>query len=142
PAINAINCRRTSEINKYGSSNIGTNLFEVDWKGVSVMNMKRIGAIFEKDLKDFMKNMMLMLMPVVPIVLSLFYRQLCAGEEMPLQMIYIIIGVIFSTVTANCIMAMMAEEKEKKTLKGLIMSPASFADVIIGKSLVTGLMTL
>src|SRR5690625_5819617 len=65
-----------------------------------------------------------------------------AGEEMPLSVIYIIVGVVFTTVTANCIMAMMAEEKEKKTLHGLTMSPASFLDVIIGKSLVTGLMTL
>lgn len=107
-----------------------------------MMNIKRIGAIFEKDLKDFMKNMMLILMPVVPIVLSLFYRQMGVGEEMPLSIIYIIVGVVFTTVTANCIMAMMAEEKEKKTLHGLTMSPASFLDVIIGKSLVTGLMTL
>src|SRR5699024_6328878 len=91
---------------------------------------------------DFMKNMILILMPVVPIVLSLFYRQMGAGEGMPLSVIYIIVGVVFTTVTANCIMAMMAEEKEKKTLHGLTMSPASFLDVIIGKSLVTGLMTL
>src|SRR5699024_8727245 len=39
------------------------------------------------------------------------------------------------------IMTMMAEENEKKTLRGLVQSPASMIDVIIGKSLVTGLIT-
>jgi ABC-2 type transport system permease protein len=39
-------------------------------------------------------------------------------------------------------MNMMAEEKEKKTLRGLILSPASFVDIIVGKSLVTGVITL
>ena len=39
-------------------------------------------------------------------------------------------------------MTMMAEENEKKTLRGLIQSPASFLDIIVGKSLVVGLMTL
>lgn len=106
------------------------------------MNMQRINAIFEKDLKDFMKNLMLLLMPVVPIILSLFYRQLGGDEAMPIIIVYIVVGITFSVVTANCMIAMMAEEKEKKTLQGLTMSPASFADVIIGKSLVTGLMTL
>lgn len=37
---------------------------------------------------------------------------------------------------------MMAEENEKKTLRGLIQSPASLADILIGKSLVVGLFTL
>ncbi|MBP2257033.1 ABC transporter permease [Virgibacillus alimentarius] len=106
------------------------------------MHLQRIHAIFEKDMKDFMKNTMMLLMPIVPIILAFFYRQMGLGEEMPVMMGYIIVGVTYSAVTANCIMAMMAEENEKKTLRGLIMSPASFLDVIIGKSLVTGFMTL
>src|SRR5699024_5584162 len=106
------------------------------------MHLQRIHAIFEKDMKDFMKNTMMLLMPIVPIILAFFYRQMGPGEEMPVMMGYIIVGVTYSAVTANCIMAMMAEENEKKTLRGLIMSPASFLDVIIGKSLVTGFMTL
>ncbi|WP_245799177.1 ABC transporter permease [Virgibacillus siamensis] len=36
----------------------------------------------------------------------------------------------------------MAEENEKKTLRGLVISPASFIDILVGKSLVTGLMTV
>ncbi|MFA9557777.1 ABC transporter permease [Evansella sp. AB-rgal1] len=106
------------------------------------MNTQRILAIFEKDIKDFMKNMMLLMMPIVPIVLAVFYSRIGDGEAIPLIMIYIIIGVTFSAVTTSSMMTMMAEENEKKTLRGLMLSPASFMDIIIGKSLVIGLMTL
>ncbi|WP_077328019.1 ABC transporter permease [Virgibacillus siamensis] len=106
------------------------------------MNVHRIQAIFEKDLKDFMKNMMLLMMPTIPIILALLYSRLGKGdEELPLFMLYMIVGITFSTVTSSCMMTMMAEENEKKTLRGLVLSPASFIDILVGKSLVTGLMT-
>lgn len=106
------------------------------------MNIQRIGAIFEKDIKDFMKNMMLLMMPVIPIILALLYKQLGGEEGLPIPMLYLIVGVTFSSVTASCMMTMMAEENEKKTLRGLMLSPASFLDIIVGKSLVVGLMSL
>ncbi|RCW77037.1 ABC transporter permease [Saliterribacillus persicus] len=105
------------------------------------MHTQRIGAIFEKDLKDFMKNMMLLMMPIAPILLSIMYSRLGDGEEIPISMLYIIVGVTFSAVTSSSMMTMMAEENEKKTLRGLMLSPASFMDIIIGKSLVVALIT-
>ncbi|RKL66521.1 hypothetical protein CR203_14590 [Salipaludibacillus neizhouensis] len=105
------------------------------------MNTQRIGAIFEKDLKDFMKNMMLLTMPIIPIILALIYSRLGGDEGLPISMLYLIVGVTFSSVTSSCMMTMMAEENEKKTLRGLMLSPASFMDIIVGKSLVVGLMT-
>lgn len=108
------------------------------------MNVQRISAIFEKDLKDFMKNMMLLTMPAIPIVLALMYQRIGAGvgEGIPIEMLYIIVGVTFSAVTSVMIMTMMAEENEKNTLRGLIQSPASMLDILVGKSLVTALITL
>ncbi|PAV28599.1 hypothetical protein CIL05_14980 [Virgibacillus profundi] len=105
------------------------------------MNIQRISAIFEKDIKDFMKNMMLLTMPLIPVALALMYTRMGDGE-FPLSLLYFIVGVTFSAVTSAIMMTMMAEENEKKTLRGLIQSPASFLDIIIGKSLVTGLITL
>lgn len=104
------------------------------------MNIQRIGAIFEKDMKDFMKNLMLLMMPAIPIILALMYTRMSDGE-LPVSMTYLIVGVTFSAVTSTSMTTMMAEENEKKTLRGLILSPASFLDIIAGKSLVTGLIT-
>src|SRR5690625_7413824 len=64
------------------------------------------------------------------------------GEELPLFMIFIIVGAVFSCVSSGCMMMFMAEENEKQTLRGLTMSPASFADIIIGKSLLTFVLTV
>ncbi|CDQ41294.1 ABC transporter permease [Virgibacillus salexigens] len=105
------------------------------------MNIQRISAIFEKDIKDFMKNMMLLVLPVIPIVTALMFDGI-GEDKLPLALSYVIVGGTFSTVTSSCIMTMMAEENEKKTLRGLIQSPASLLDIIVGKSLVTGLITL
>lgn len=105
------------------------------------MNIQRIAAIFEKDLKEFMKNSMLFFMPLLPIILAIFYGRMGAEEEMPAMVIYIVVGITFSAVTSACMMIMMAEEHEKNTLRGLIISPASFLDIILGKSLVTALLT-
>jgi len=106
------------------------------------MNMLRIGAIFEKDLKDFMKNMMLIFMPVLPILLAALYSRVGEGEEIPLFMVYLVIGTTFTAVTYSCLAMMMAEESEKNTLRGLVMSPATMLDVVIGKSLVAIMLTI
>jgi len=106
------------------------------------MNLQRINAIFEKDMKDFMKNTALLFMPVTPILLAVLYSQMGEGEAMPIYVVYLVVGVAFSTTTSGLILMMMAEENEKMTLRGLIMSPASFWDIIVGKSLVTALLTL
>jgi len=105
------------------------------------MHIQRISAIFEKDMKDFMKNVMLLMMPVVPIILALLFARMGGDGEIAIQQLYMIVGITYSTVTSTIIMTMMAEENEKKTLRGLIQSPASMIDIIIGKSLVTGLIT-
>ncbi|MFK3936824.1 ABC transporter permease [Alkalihalobacillus sp. NPDC078783] len=107
------------------------------------MNTQRIAAIFEKDYKDFLKNTTLLVTAVLPIVMALMYSQMSdGGDEALIYFIYTIIGVTFSVVTTNSMLTMMAEENEKKTLRGLIQSPATFADIIIGKSLLTALLTV
>lgn len=106
-----------------------------------MMNIQRISAIFEKDIKDFMKNMMLLMMPLIPIGLALLYKQMSNGEEFPIYFLYLNVGIAYSSVTSTCMMTMMAEENEKKTLRGLIQSPASMVDILVGKSLVVGLIT-
>jgi len=108
------------------------------------MNIARIQAIFEKDLKDFMKNTATIFMPIVPIFLAFFYNKVGedGGESLPLMVVYIVVGVTFSTIAAGSMMILMAEENEKKTLRGLIMSPASYLDIIVGKMLVTTFMTI
>lgn len=108
------------------------------------MNTQRIAAIFEKDYKDFLKNTTLLVSVVLPIMMAIMFNQM--GGEQPTEgfvyTLYTLIGITFSAVTSISILTMMAEENENKTLRGLIQSPASFADIIIGKSLFTTVLTV
>src|SRR5699024_5428450 len=108
------------------------------------MNITRIMAIFEKDLKEFLKNMMLFTSALIPIILAFFFTNIGGetGEGLPPEILAIIAGVVFSAVSFSAIMTMIAEENEKDTLRGLLQSPATFIDIILGKSMVIGLMTI
>src|SRR5699024_5822745 len=113
------------------------DIFKGHWKGAHLMNIQRIAAIFEKDLRDFMKNSMLVFLPFLPIFMAFIFSKTGENleETLPAFLVYVVIGVAFAGVTCNCIMFSMAEEKEKNTLRGLMLSPASLLDVMFGKSL-------
>ncbi len=110
------------------------------------MNMTRAMAIFEKDLKEFMKNMMLFTSVLIPILMAIFFSRVGVGAgaegEMPPEILGILAGVVFSAVLFSGIMTMIAEENEKDTLRGLLQSPATIIDIILGKSMVVTLMTV
>ncbi|KKK34800.1 hypothetical protein WN59_03830 [Salinicoccus sediminis] len=106
------------------------------------MNTGRIMAIFEKDLKEFTRNMMLFTTTLIPILMAFMFRNIGPeSTETPAVIIAVIIGTAYSTILCSSIMTMMAEENEKDTLRGLVQSPASMLDILTGKSLVVIMMT-
>ena len=55
-----------------------------------------------------------------------------------LNTVYPVVAIMFSFYTALFLLpALLIEEKEKKTIRMLMVSPASFTDIVLGKSLVT-----
>lgn len=91
--------------------------------------MKRIQAIFLKDYKEFSRNYAISFMVLVPLALAFFYR-----DTNTVQMMFLPINLTFGVVTSYIQCGLIAEEKERNTLRGLMMSPASVADILIGKS--------
>ncbi|RLL42025.1 ABC transporter permease [Oceanobacillus piezotolerans] len=102
-------------------------------------SMKRALAIFQKDLKDLSKNMYIGSTVLIVILLAALYGRM---GEVPLEMHYLVINFVFAMVTAFIQCAIIAEEKEKNTLRSLMLSPASMNDIIFGKSLVTFVVTI
>lgn len=98
------------------------------------MGLRRIFSIFEKDIKEFFRNGALLTLPIVPIVLALVYNRI-SGGDIPLMLRYLIIGTGLASVTTSMIMTMIADENEKGTLRNLILSPASWLEILVGKSL-------
>ena len=101
-------------------------------------SMRRVSAIFRKEVQDFKTNSQVLLMAFLPIILSFLFSRFGAGKEM--------LGI--TTITAFLFVAgfvqsmVIAEEKEKHTLRVLMLSPASSVEVLLGKSILTACLTL
>ncbi|MFJ7737287.1 ABC transporter permease [Lysinibacillus sp. NPDC097287] len=95
------------------------------------ISMTRIQAIFVKDFKEFSRNYAVSIMALIPLVLAFAYNKVGGSN---LQSLMLLINMAFSLVTAYVQCCLIAEEKEKNTLRSLMLSPASLGDIIIGKS--------
>lgn len=95
------------------------------------ISIKRIQAIFTKDYKEFSRNYAVSIMVFMPFVLALFYNKMGIHT---IDSYFMTINLTLAMVTAFVQSCLIAEEKESNTLRSLMMSPASIADVLIGKS--------
>lgn len=103
-----------------------------------MFSMKRMNAIFQKDLKDLSKNMYVCSSLIVPFLLAFFYRKV---DIVSIETHYLIINLALVFVGLFIQSALIAEEKEKHTLRGLMLSPATLPEILTGKSLVSFLLT-
>ncbi|WP_413364374.1 ABC transporter permease subunit [Lysinibacillus sp. 3P01SB] len=95
------------------------------------ISMKRIQAIFMKDYKEFSRNYAISIMVFMPFILALFYNKMGINT---IDAYFMTINLTLAMVTAFIQSCLIAEEKESNTLRSLMMSPASIADILIGKS--------
>ena len=100
---------------------------------------KRIYAIFNKDLKDLSKNMYVSSIVILPIIMAFLYSYM---GEATIDLHFMVINLALASVTAFIQCAVIAEEKEKHTLRGLMLSPASLSEILTGKSLVSFFLTV
>ncbi len=104
------------------------------------ISWKRIHAIFMKDYKDFSRNLAVSLIIFLPPVLAAFYSRIGNGGSIETH--YMVINMAFGMVAAFVQSCLIAEEKEKNTLRGLMLSPASTTEILIGKSSLSLVLTL
>ncbi|MEO4054990.1 ABC transporter permease [Solibacillus sp. CAU 1738] len=95
------------------------------------ISITRIQAIFMKDYKEFSRNYAISSMIFLPLILAFFYSQ---SDSDTTQMIFLPVNMTFAIVTAFIQACLIAEEKERNTLRSLLLSPASLGDILIGKS--------
>lgn len=95
------------------------------------ISMTRIQAILVKDYKEFSRNYAVSIMALVPLILAFVYNKTGTSG---MQIFLLLINITFSLVTAYVQCCLIAEEKEKNTLRSLMLSPATLGDILIGKS--------
>ncbi len=104
------------------------------------MNPKRIYALSLKEMQDLRHNGSILSMLVVPLLMTFLWSSLLNMDAEP----SFIIGTLFAVVMIGVYSPAMllAEEKEKHTLRVLMLSPATPGEVLISKGLVTFLSIL
>lgn len=104
-----------------------------------IFSINRAMAIFQKDVKDVSKNVFVGTTLLVPILMAIVYTNI---GEVTLEIHYTVINLTFSSVAAFVQCTLIAEEKEKNTLRSLMLSPATTLEILGGKSVLTALITL
>lgn len=104
-----------------------------------IFSWRRVNAILVKDYKDFSRNFAVSSVIFLPPILAAFYGRM--GVE-TIETHYMIFNMAFVMVSAFVQCCLIAEEKEKNTLRGLMLSPATTAEILSGKSLLSFFFTI
>ncbi|MGZ7445500.1 ABC transporter permease subunit [Paenibacillus sp. TH7-28] len=102
------------------------------------ISLKRVRAIFVKDYKEFSRNYAVSIMLIFPIIFAFPFRG--AGPLLP-GAIGLVLNLSFVILTSFAQACLIAEEKERNTLRSLMMTPATTLDVLIGKSALVFVMS-
>lgn len=115
--------------------------------------MRKLGALLDKDARDLLKNPTMVVAVIMPVALTLFYRfsfrdALAAGESDPAMRlivdgIFLVIALCMSVgvVGATVLVYGIAEEKEKHTLRTLMLANVSAEQIMLARGLVTLVVT-
>lgn len=101
------------------------------------ISMRKVNAIFCKDLKDMLKNVNAIIMFALPVFFAIFYSQVPAlMKEMGKDYLLMMVVIMNMCVSPLSLLPMIiAEEKEKNTLRTLMLSNVSGSEFIFGKVL-------
>lgn len=104
------------------------------------LSIQRVSAIIVKDLRDLLKNSYMILITILlPLGMAALLSRSDSDDAsllgMPINLALVITGAFVQA-------TMMAEEKEKNTLRALLLSPATRMEIIIGKSVLSSLITI
>lgn len=106
-------------------------------------SLNRLLAIAGKEWKDSVKNPQILLMAGMPIVLSVLMNgQNAVPDDSGVDRFTVPVMIAIAVVGAFVQALMISEEKEKNTLRALMLSPASPAEVLLGKSAMTAAYTI
>ncbi|WBW96446.1 ABC transporter permease [Oceanirhabdus sp. W0125-5] len=104
-------------------------------------SFKRFNAIFIKELQDFRSNINYLVICLLPMFLAFIYKMIFSNTLLKYSLVFTtimsvsMIGIIFSAGT-------FSEEKEKHTLRVLMLSPLSELEIFLGKTLLTYILIL
>ncbi|WP_340082699.1 ABC transporter permease [Terribacillus sp. FSL K6-0262] len=103
------------------------------------MNTARLSAMLVKEYHDIKSNFTILSVLFVPLFLAVIFSRLDGEQDFALSFIFLE-AVAFVTMYAQAVL--IGEEKEKNTLQVLLLSPATAAEIMIGKSIISVILTV
>lgn len=103
------------------------------------LSIKRVNAIFQKDFKDFSRNWAVSMVIFLPLFMAAVYSRMGVDT---LNAHYMVFNMTFALIATYVQCCLIAEEKEKNTLRGLMLSPANTSEILGGKSLLSFVLTI
>lgn len=103
------------------------------------ISFKRIQAIFIKDYKEFSRNYAVSIVFLFPIIMAFLYSRM--DGETSINQLFLLFNMTYAMIGTYVQSCLIAEEKDKDTLRGLLLSPASISDIMIGKSALSFVVT-
>lgn len=109
-------------------------------------SLRRVSALFRKEIRDIGKNMNVLLMCVLPILFSVIYTKMFVGNGLDidfgrLEVLTLCVGMNLALVSSFVIAMLIAEEKEKNTLRTLLLSGMSPLEFLTGKAFIAILLS-
>lgn len=105
-------------------------------------SIRRVNALLTKEFRDFCKNPNVLFMMLIPIALTVFYKYMFKGHALNGFLVSICLDMNIATIGCLVIAMLIAEEKEKNTLRTLMLSPLTTAEFITGKFIITGILVM
>lgn len=103
--------------------------------------IKRIKTMVKKEIIDHTKNTSIFVLSVIPLLCALMYRNMdIPGDKLHVSLTFIL-SVTVAMLTTSIMAILIAEEKEKHTLRTLMMTGLSSMEFLAGKALVTFVYT-
>lgn len=102
------------------------------------ISIKKIKTLYVKDFKDLFKNASVLVACLIPILFMLLYKNMTFGNEHLPEEFLMKLGMVFNLgmVPLMIISTTVAEEKEKNTMRTLMLSNVSGIEFFISKMLV------
>ncbi|MEO3947582.1 ABC transporter permease [Gorillibacterium sp. CAU 1737] len=105
------------------------------------LSMRHIRAIFKKECKEFGKNPNILFMCALPLLFAVLYSSIFDENFPKGDLLTLCVGTSLTMVTCFVIAMLIAEEKEKQTLRTLMLSAVSPVEFFVGKGLFTLLVS-
>ena len=107
---------------------------------------RKIAALFKKEVKGLSKNANVLLMCLLPILFSFIYTKAVGGVGKndgfgKLEILSMCVGMNIVLIAGFMIAMLIAEEKEKNTLRTLMLSGVSPLEFLAGKVIITFLVS-